>query len=61
LFPNDLATFTEELKIFAKEDETILYDWATDYYPNFIKDILASRAYKVANKVATIKHRLIKK
>ena len=61
LFPNDLATFTEELKIFAKEDETILYDWATDYYPNFIKDILASGAYKVANKVATIKHRLIKK
>jgi glycosyltransferase involved in cell wall biosynthesis len=58
LFPTELETFTKELKIFAKEDPMLAYEWATEIYPNYIKNITSSRAYKIAKKASHIKNSL---
>ncbi len=58
LFPHNMITFIEELQALAKVDEAILYDWAFNHYPNFIKDMLASKSYKIGKKISAIRNKM---
>jgi glycosyltransferase involved in cell wall biosynthesis len=58
LFPYNMARFIEELQALSKIDESILYDWAYNHYPNFIKDMLASKAFKIGKKISSIRNKM---
>ncbi|MEO8413531.1 MAG: glycosyltransferase [Ginsengibacter sp.] len=57
-FPLDMPGFIEELQALAKVDEAILYDWAFNQYPNFIKNMLGSKSYKIGKKISTIGNKM---